>query len=253
MKINAVQWNIGGGMIRRENSDPISAESYNLADVRYVMEKLKEYRPDIITLQETHADEMSSQAAEIARDLGMEYFVNDRYDQSHIDPSKGLCQSVISRFPLSGHSFLLFFNPHYRKVMENGVEWVSHDKGMTTCKVDVLGRSLTLQTLHFIPFRHFGVDPTTSEAANVVNSIEALIKKGESPYLLQGDFNHEQLSDFPGVIAGLRELGGHIPTTPHGRIYDHVLCRRLQPIDVWVDDSVLTDHFPIVTTLDFET
>ncbi len=70
MKITTVQWNVGGGKIRDESSDVSQETSYELEGIEYVIDKLKSYQPDIITLQETHADVDASQAAAIARALG---------------------------------------------------------------------------------------------------------------------------------------------------------------------------------------
>lgn len=135
--------------------------------------------------------------------------------------------------------------------MGDGSEWVSHDKGMTTCKAAIDGAALTIQTLHLIPFRRFDVDPTSAEAEQVVSSIENLIDGNATPYLLQGDFNHNDLSAlFPTSVAALEELGGKEPTTPKGRIYDHVLYRGMEASSVRVDQSVLTDHFPVITTFE---
>jgi len=250
MQIRTVQWNIGGAHIRTPNDDAGNAGSYANENLAYIFEKLSSYSPDIITLQESHADDSNSQAQLISEQLGLPYFVNDAYDASHIAPGQKLCQSIISRFPIKDHSFSFFYNPHYRKIMEDGTEWKSHDKGISTVVVDVEGTELIVQTLHLIPFRKFGIDTQNEEGQKIVSSIEKLIEKERSPYLLQGDFNS------PGVTlllpnlasAELYERGGDIPTTPKGRIYDHVLFRGLrQTKDTLIDSETLTDHYPLIS------
>lgn len=249
MIIRAVQWNIGGGNIRQPKADPKLANSYTQEGLSYCIEQLRKYSPDIVTLQESHADKDRIQAQIVSKELGLPYFVNDEYDQSHIDPSQRLCQSVISRFPISEHSFKFFFNPKYQKVMENSQKWASHDKGITTCKLE---NGLTIQTLHLIPFRVFEVDFTDERARKVTSSIEEMIEKDSSPYLLQGDFNHSELESLlPNIYQnGLEEIGGQAATTPKGRVYDHVLARGMKSEDYFVDSKVLTDHFSVISTFE---
>lgn len=249
MQLCTVQWNIGGAHIRTPDDDALAAASYANENLAYIIEKLKAYAPDIITLQETHADSNSNQAETIAKELGFQYVVNDSYDNSHIDATQKLSQSVISRFPITDHSFSLFFNPPYRKVMEDGSEWVSHDKGVSTVALDVEGKNLFVQTLHLIPFRKFAADMEDETGKKVRSSIESLVEKTKTPYLLQGDFNHSDIKTLlPGIfIQELHELGGKEGTTPKGRIYDHVLYRGIkQAAEPLVDSQVLTDHYPIV-------
>lgn len=250
MQIRTVQWNIGGAHIRTPYDNASKSESYTNENLAYIIEKLGSYSPDIITLQESHADDSNSQAKLITEQLGLRYFVNDSYDASHIASGQKLCQSIISKFPIKDHSFSLFYNPHYRKVMEDGNEWVSHDKGISTVVLDVGGTELIVQTLHLIPFRKFGADTQDEEGQKMISSIETLVEKERSPYLLQGDFNSPDITLLLPNIASaeLYEMGSDIPTTPKGRIYDHVLFRGLeQAIDTLVDSDTLTDHYPLIS------
>lgn len=251
MKIRTVQWNIGGGKIRNGEADAATPESYAHEGVSYIVDKLKEYAPDIITFQESHADGNEVQAEIISKELGLSYFINDRYDESHIDATQGLCQSILSRFPIKNHSFEFFFNPHFRKTMDSGEEWRSHDKGISTCRIDTNEFELTVQTLHMIPFRKFGVEFTSPEAQKVRVSVENLLEQEKSPYVLQGDFNCENVSAFlPGIYEhDAVEAGGMEATTPKGRRYDHVFVRGLRVDSHRVDSSVMTDHFPLITEL----
>lgn len=85
---------------------------------------------------------------------------------------------------------------------------------------------------------------------NVISSIEALVEKEKSPYLLQGDFNYPDLKELlPEIFSNeLHEVGGDIATTPKGRIYDHVLFRGLeQSSRPLIDSTVLTDHYPVIS------
>lgn len=254
MQLRTVQWNIGGAHICGPDADPTQSDSYINEDLSYIIEKLAAYKPDIITLQESHADDSGSQAQVISEKLSLPYFANDPYDKSHIDTSQKLCQSIISRFPIKEHSFSLFFNPHFRKVMEDGSEWISHDKGISTVTLDIEGAEVIVQTLHLIPFRKFGIDVLQEEGKKVTESIEVLMEKTKSPYLLQGDFNYHDVRGFlPGIFASeLNEVGGENPTTPKGRVYDHVLFRGFkQDTHPLIDSKVLTDHYPVVSEFEF--
>lgn len=250
MELRTVQWNIGGGNIRDLESDPTLMESYQKENLNYVIEKLKAYRPDIVTLQEVHEDEKENQAAIISKELGLPYFVSDIYNASHLNPSKQLNQAIISRFPLKEHSFAFFFNPMYRKVMKDGSEWVSHEKGVTRCVAEVEGREIVIETLHLIPFGKFGADINDESGKKVRASIEDLLEKEHEPYLIQGDFNYPNIQTLlPHIYENeLHEVGGKVGTTPKGNIYDHVLFRGLkQSNNPLIDSTVLTDHYPILS------
>lgn len=252
MILRTVQWNIGGGKIRRVEDDPSAYGIYCQEGLESIVELLKTYQPDIVTLQETHQNKESDQARTIAEALGLAYFVSDPYDTSHIDPTQKLSQAILSRFPIRQHSFEFFFNPPYRKIMDDGEEWVSHNKGISTAEIDVQGKEVAVQTLHMIPYRKFDVDFNDKNGSMVRESIEKQIKITRSPYLLQGDFNHP---DIPALLpeifkSGLEEGDGTLPTTPRGRVYDHVLFRGLTLASQVVDSNVLNDHFPIVSSFE---
>lgn len=251
MTIRTVQWNIGGAHIRTAEDDPVKSESYVHEDISYVIKYLKNCSADIITLQETHADNLGSQATTISEQLGLPYFVNDAYDKSHIDTSQKLCQSIISRFPIEQHTFSLLYNPRYRRVMKTGIEWVSHDKGLSTAVVNLGESKMTIQTLHLIPFHIFDADLESEEGKKMRESIEILIAKEGKPYLLQGDFNYADVNELlPSIFSGeLHELAKGAPTTPKNKIYDHVFFRGMKensmPI---IDIDVLTDHYPMIAS-----
>lgn len=246
MKISTIQWNMGGGYIRREGSDPKNVDSYNVSDLDYIIIILKKYNPSIITLQETHSDDDSNQAEEIARKLGYKYFFNDVYDESHIEKGQGLGQAIISRFPMNDHSFKFFINPNLELATAKGEKWVTHNKGFSKCFVLLEnGEKLCVKTLHMVPFGKFGVNPQSPEITNIIKDIERKIFDNEKNVLLQADFNldSEYLKDF--FDHNYKELRQKEITTPKGKRYDHVLYKGLENIKSEVIGDVLTDHFPI--------
>lgn len=254
MYLRTVQWNIGGGKIRKKESDPQAAEMYSEDDLQYIIDFLKTINADIITLQETHADKNGSQAKEIADSLGYKYFFNDEYDNSHLTEGQRLSQSIVSRFPIINHNFSLFFNPLYKVMNDDGKEWISHDKGISTCEIVLSDmKKIKVQTLHLIPFRKFSVDPLGLEAKLVRSDVAKKIDKNQSLFLLQGDFNYEDsLKNFlPEVFdTEISEIEITNPTTPRGRRYDRILYRGLSVKEHQIDGQVLTDHFPLITTFE---
>jgi endonuclease/exonuclease/phosphatase (EEP) superfamily protein YafD len=254
MTFKSLQWNIGGAYIRRPDADSSDARSYRNPDLDYVSGVLAEVSPDIITLQETHAAETQIQAQALAQKLGYPAAINDTYDQSHIDPSQRLGQAVISRWPVSEHSFELFLNPGYSLTRPDGTLWRSHDKGMTSVSIDLPGARLRTQTLHAIPFRPFGVDLKSESAIAVLNNMESRIDIDAAPLLVQGDFNIDSdtlASYFPRTFdRGMEECPLAAGTTPKGRKYDHVLYRGMRLIDQKIRNDVLTDHYPVITTFE---
>ena len=85
MLLKTVQWSIGGGTIREETSDATADESYKIDGIEYIINILKELSRNIITLQETHANEIVVQAKMIAEALGFPFYFNDDYDDSHVE------------------------------------------------------------------------------------------------------------------------------------------------------------------------
>ena len=248
MIIKTLQWNIGGGKIRSADT-PVEGP-YDLDGMTHVVELLRKYNPDIITLQETHADEKVVQAEIIAKEIGLPYSTNDVYDKSHIEDGQGLGQAIISRFPISEHNFKLFLNPRFETAGPSGGIWISHDKGVSKYIVG-LGKKNTVQvaTLHLIPFRVFGINPLEEKFEYLRKNIVELASPSSNTFLLQGDFNFDETSlkqFLPDLLnQNISEVLLDRPTTPKDRKYDHVLFRGLKHIRSEVIADVLIDHFPV--------
>lgn len=216
----------------------------------HIEKVLEKYDADIVTLQETHADDKIVQAEMIAKDIGLPYSINDIYDKSHIEEEQGLGQAIISRFPIGEHNFKLFFNPRFEVAGPDGGIWVSHDKGITKCLVEIeIGKIIQVATLHLIPFRKFEIGPLEEKFENLRRNIAELSGPSSNTFLLQGDFNFDDssLKQFlPALFSqGVSEVLLDDPTTPKGRKYDHVVYRGFKHVRSEVISSVLTDHFPI--------
>lgn len=248
MKISTLQWNIGGAKIRTPDSDPTNYDIYKQEGLEHIIAVIKECKPDIVTLQETHASPAFVQAMEISMQTGLPNKVNVSYDRSHIDKQQDLGQAVLSRFPITRYFSTKFLNPKYEITRPNGEVWISHDKGITECELKIENKMVIVYSLHLIPFQYFEVDHLGERAKELRADIAKKLKI-KSDCLIQGDFNIDgpSLKEFmpEWFKAGLQEILQDAPTRPKGQSHDHVLYKGLKLKSSKVIESVLTDHFPI--------
>lgn len=256
MKIKTLQWNIGGAKIRKIDADPTQeigslVSSYSEDGLCYIIEKLKGYNADILTLQETHADKNDIQSKVIAEQLGYTYWINSKYSNSHIEEGQDLCQTIISRYPISNNSFEYFKNPYFEVIAENGDEWISHDKGYTSSEITISKNKIGVGTLHLVPFPRFKREYSDPKVLEVLKDVQLkIIPKLKQVNLIQGDFNidSELLGKYlPELSLKMSEVRTSEPTTPKGKRYDHVLYKGLNFIQSTIDKNVLTDHYPIIS------
>ena len=257
MKLKTLQWNINGAKIRSADSDPTKGPgsikpSYIHEGFDYIISKIQEYDVDVITLQETHVDDTFIQAQVIAEKLSFPYWINDRYEDSHLEKGQGLCQSIISKYPISKHSFQFFNNPHFTTTAENGDEWTSHDKGYSVAELTLSdNKTLVLITLHLLPFPRFKLKLDDSGVVGVLKDVTSKILSniGDST-LIQGDFNIDALSvepHLPELFPLMKEIVAIEPTTPGDNRFDHVLYKGLRLTSSKTLNEVLTDHYPIIS------
>lgn len=254
--IKTIQWNIGAGKVRAADADPLAGSSYATDDLPSIIELLRSEAPDIITLQETHADENRDQIADIARGLGYEYYTSDYFSDSHIEAGQKLGQGIISRLPMANPTSVLFTNPLFEVTWRNGTSAVTHDKGITSCTLSANGLQLTVKTLHLIPFDPFKVDPLSAAAKPIFMDVQSKLVDVSEHMLIQGDFNlgsHNPPTEkvMPALAkAGLHELEHTEPTIPYGEWPDRVLYKGLKLIDSKIMSKALTDHYPVVATFE---
>lgn len=253
MKLKTLQWNIGGGKIRDTNDVD---GPYRFEGVEYIIEELFKHNPDIITLQETHQNTGYHQTKIIAERLGYRYFINDVYDESHIEKGQGLGQAILSKFPIINHSFSFFENPKLELITPQGEKWVSHNKGASRVLVQINNATiLEVSTLHLVPFRRFNVDVLSDDFKKLRENIQSLISPTRGIYLLQGDFNFDNKS-LAGLLDSffngndIKEVEQNKSTTPKNRAYDHIVYKGIKHIASETVDTVLTDHYPIISLFD---
>ena len=250
--IKTMQWNIGGGRVCQEEADPLLAESYCEDGLGEIIDVLLQEQPDIVTLQETHESEDIRQAEIIAVEADYNFWVNDTYDESHIQRGQRLGQAVLSRYPLSAHQFIPFTNPCLSKVDDKGVRRVSHDKGLTKCSIELPDRrKLLVETFHMTPFHFFDVELTSEAGSMALAELDSLLDDGQRLRLIQADFNIDAanvLSYFPALQArGFLEVVQAEPTSPKEKRLDHVVYAGMRAIRSTVRRDVRTDHYPVIT------
>lgn len=256
MKIKTVQWNIGGAKLRLPEDDPADESKYVNDNLDEIIRALKDIAPDIITLQESHADNNRVQAELISRALGLPYFVNDVYDASHLEEGQGLSQSVISRFPIKDHKFTFYLNPKFQVVRPNGDVWTTHDKGVTSCMLEMGDVAINLKTSHSLPCNKFKIDPLGDAALAFRKDMAEKLRPESERYLFQGDLNYDNAyvkPYLPWLFDGseVAEVPTNDPTTPRkDRRYDHIFYKGIRHIESRVMRDVLTDHFPIISIFD---
>lgn len=254
MTIKTITWNIGGGKLLKEGSDPTRLASYSENGLDEIIGLLKKENADIITLQETQSNQTQDQVKVIADALGFNY-VHDSTSSSHIEDGFKLGHAVITRYQIIDRKFGLFVNPNIEIEWEDGSAAKSFDKGYTTCTLDIDGHGLKVTTLHLVPFRRFEIDIHSDTAKTILRNVEDTIAEDYSSWLIQGDFNvdSEQLKGYlPKLFdKNTGEILLKLPTTPKGRKYDHIIFRDLELVSFNIESSVLTDHFPVIANFNF--
>ncbi|HET9721931.1 MAG TPA: endonuclease/exonuclease/phosphatase family protein [Candidatus Saccharimonadales bacterium] len=252
-ELKTIQWNIGGGKILADGKDPSILDSYSEDGLDHIIEVIQKEDPDIVTLQEAH----QSQPFLIARALGYEGWMNHPMSPSHIDKWEKLALGCISKNYIVSTSVDPLTTPAWQAQWEDGSMVTPHQKAVAHYLVDIDGgEPLAVQNLHLFPFRRFGIDLGSAEAAPVLREVEEKVGNWAAPRIVQGDFNlnNESLKTFlPALFdGGLEEIVQQEPTTPKGSRPDHVLFSGMTAVSSVVIKEVLTDHYPIVTTFGFD-
>lgn len=254
MIVKTMTWNIGGGKLLEDGKDPGLMSSYNVDGVGLIAEQVNSHKPDIITIQEAHGNHAINQIKQIANELGYAYYFYDAISDSHIDTDFKLGNGLISKFPISNVQKGRFLNPEIYFELE-GRKAYTHDKGYGSCDIVIYDKIIHAVSLHLIPFRSVGLDFESNLAQDILRSVGSELVDTHELQLIQGDFNIHSPTVREYIQSlfddnGLSELILNEPTTPKGRMYDHVLYRGLKLDEVKVDSSVKTDHYPVICTFE---
>lgn len=252
MEVVTAQYNIGGGRICAPGEDPTEPASYSVDGMNDILAVLSDAKPDIITLQEAHASHHYSQVQAIANSLGFSFFHFDSIGASHIDPDMSMGQAIISRFPVMSHVSLPLPNPDLRKITDNGTEIHTHDSTVTKSRIHLpKGKVLDVLTMHLTPFEFFDEAIASNRARTYYAAVQKQVGVLTIPTVVQGDFNINSrtiMSTWPELgTIGLSGIPNPNPTTPKGKILDHVLFSGVHLKSQRVETNVATDHYPVFT------
>ena len=249
--LKTLTWNIGGGKLLTPGADPSLIASYCRDGLAEIANVIRESDADIVALQEVQQVDSKSQIETIAALTGYEHYFYDVTSDSHIDDGHQLGHGILSRYPITNHTFGLFNNPKIRIEWEDGSIATSFDKGFSSCEVDIDGHKVCVTSLHLIPFRRFDISLDSKLAKEILDDVSSKLSISTDTAIIMGDFNinDSHLATYlPTLFAkySLEEVDIDEPTTPKGRSYDHVLFRGLEYQLKQVDSRVLTDHYPVV-------
>jgi len=250
-----ITWNIGGAKTLQPGADPTLMASYNVNAIDAIVDKLQAASPDVVAFQEIQKNESYDQAEIIAAKLGFEYVIHESFSWSHNEEGADLGNAIISKYPITLKRSGTFVNPNVTVSWEDGSIAVTHDKGYVQGVINIDETEIVVTTLHLTPFRKFGMELTDNKAVEILtdvpNKIRATNAKRE---IVVGDFNinGETVGEYlPGFKDGnFEEVGIDSPTTPKGNKYDHVLYKGLKFVNTAIDNTVLTDHYPVITTFE---
>ena len=106
-----------------------------------------------------------------------------------------------------------------------------------------------MRTTHFVPFRKFGRDLKEDALKDIREDIIKKIMCNKKEFLLQGDFNYNDVSlksFLPEIFSDeVQEIILDEPTTVRNKRYEHIIYKGLKHLSSKVISDVLTDHFPI--------
>lgn len=253
-EIKTLQWNIGGAKVMPDGADPLRASSYSEDGLEAVIEILCEQDADVITLQEVHESRELDQAKEIARALEYDC-VSSMWSPSHLEVGCWLGQAVLSKYLITESWTQGIVNPYWQARFENGCVSTSHDKGITSCTVDIDGAALTAQSVHLIPFAAFDKDPL-EDGREILKDVGTKIGDHPGPHVVGGDFNIDSESlqrYFENLLkGGLAEVKQKEATTPKGRKLDHILYSGMTLVkSLVIKENIRTDHYPVVAIFSF--
>lgn len=250
-----MQWNIGGGRIRKQDADPTDVRSYNEESIDYLAYIATKHNPDIITLQETHqSHDGSNQAEALADKIGLSFWRNDIHDESHIEKGQWFGQAILSRFQITDHTFKRLPNPRLTVMSPEGLELRSHNYGITSVGIDTPLGQICVRTFHLPALHFFDITPDMRAGKDVLDTVSEAIVAPTMPTILSSDFN----LNVPSALKllpileekGFQETPSEEKTTPKGKQLDHILHSGFPKVTTFVDNTALTDHFPLIADIE---
>lgn len=134
--LKTLTWNIGGGKLLTPGADPNLIASYGRDGLKKLQRSLENQMP-ILSRYKRYNKRGKSQIDAIATLAGYEHYFYDVTSESHIDRGHQLGHGILSKRPITNHTFGLFNNPKIRIEWEDGSIATSFDKGFSSCEVDI--------------------------------------------------------------------------------------------------------------------
>lgn len=213
-------WNIGGGhtIASTKQFDYDEHE-----DAAYFIDQLAKIRPNIICLQESHANSKVSLAKRIQKELRLAHCFETMHHESHIDPSYMITTAILSAFPFSNTRTVELPYPTFKMQFPDGRASADHRRSIQIVNVG----PLLLANMHGNNIKMFGYDYISGDGKKLAGQIESvLLANLTRPLIFAGDFNFSDIGQvFPRLQHDL-SLEDSVPagaTRPDGNRTDHVL------------------------------
>jgi endonuclease/exonuclease/phosphatase family metal-dependent hydrolase len=247
-KIKVLSWNIAGAHKART----LAQWDYTEADLDYFADILAEHQPDIVCLQENHANGNNSYSEYLAKAAGCPYVYDFSINKSHIDPNYWLTLTVLSKFRAHSVNNVFFDNPGWEEELADGTPIVSFETGVLMVRF----ADFWVYNVQFLPELLFKKDYRYGEGRTYVEKAMKKIGKRGGPLIMCGDFNsqkYEEMFDsvpahkgFKNAMAGMKNrptLNGPVPSDG---IYYKTDTFRLCARDV---QKTETDHYLCIAEL----
>jgi endonuclease/exonuclease/phosphatase family metal-dependent hydrolase len=259
-KIKILQWNIGGAIVR-DKEDPLTYTNNNKYNfykndgLDQIIEVIKNASPDIIALQEVY----TGQTQHIAETLCYKFISEFIYQEStHLGRDGKFGQSIISKYPINYSEREIFTNLKVELLDKNRTDWEYHDKGVLRCCININSIDIEVFNVHLIPFRFYIHDLLSTELQELRKDITNKLKPKKEHTIILGDFNFKYNQTFSETFPelenqGVKEIALKAPTDPKGRSFDRLATKGLNVTHIEILSKVLTDHYPIISTIELLT
>jgi len=184
MNIKIVTWNIAGA--RRIKS--LTRWDYQDEELDYFVTQLKALSPDIICLQESHSNSSRSQAVEIAKKIGFNFFVDCPMSEARIDPQYQTTISIISNTTISDIEAKKLDYPEFKLVFPDGKEARKYDKYYLSTII----RGIRVVNIQVQPLHIWGHSYEASPGYELAQKYQQYFLNFTEPLILCGDLNTNQ-------------------------------------------------------------
>lgn len=203
--MNIMYSNISGGLIFAGHT--YGEMLFSKVSLEHYVDYFRDKQLDILCLSEVHLEDghRSEMVARIASALSLPHHASLALSQSHLDTSKRLGMSVISRYPITTREEFTIPSPGIEVDRPNGDHWKMFDKGAQRVQLDIDGTRIAIVNFSYFPFHHFNrrvVEPEFKPLRQQL--LEILVSDKSMPTIITGDFNSKGYAvseAFPELFA----------------------------------------------------